>query len=163
MQLNLPEKMARLYIEEGPGCASASVIDATQGVRLSQVWGLWVVLAITIGIAGLCNAYQWLLRRKLKQAAKSAAARAASARSMRAERRASRQGSKLAGGVGAAGSGVGVGAQGCSSSRRAGKDADDLQQVDLDSDGSDKDAYQLDKNRGAAKLAGPDADAVHRP
>lgn len=123
------------------------------------------MLAITIGIAGLCNAYQWLLRRKLKQAAKSAAARAASMRSMRSERRASRQASKLAGGVGAAGSGiVGVGAQGSSGSRRAGpgKDADDLQQVDLDSDGLDKDAYQLDKNRGAAKLAGHDVDGVHR-
>lgn len=58
VQLELPEKthrMARLYIESGPRCTSASVIDATQGVRLNQVWGLWVVLAIGIGIAGLCN------------------------------------------------------------------------------------------------------------
>jgi hypothetical protein len=38
-------------------------------VRLNQVWGLWVVLAITIGIAGLCNAVQWLQRRKLRHAA----------------------------------------------------------------------------------------------
>jgi hypothetical protein len=45
-----PEKMANLYIEEGPGCASAAAIDPTQGARLSQVCGLWVALAICLGL-----------------------------------------------------------------------------------------------------------------
>jgi hypothetical protein len=136
-------------------------------VRLNQVWGLWVVLAITIGIAGLCNAYQWLLRRKLKQAAKAAAVRVASARSMRSEQRASKLASKQAGGVGAAaGSGVNGGVQGSGSSSsggHAGKDADDMKHVqDVDSDGSDRDAYRPDQDRGAARLAGRDTKDVHR-
>lgn len=60
--------MARLYIEQGSGCSSAAVIDAAQGVRLGQVWGLWVVLAICIGLAGVLNSVQWLRRRTLKDA-----------------------------------------------------------------------------------------------
>lgn len=38
VQANLPEKMAGLYIEEGPGCDSYSVIAASKGVRFTKVW-----------------------------------------------------------------------------------------------------------------------------